>query len=150
MLSIIRCPFDHTCYCTSTIAIAQHQTCPMVMILAPCNSSHSKSMETNECCWYFRIMLRTEDTPYSVLLVPLVKELASILEGNCTVEELQQYKVILSNAILAKKKNELVNAYPWNANVQANGRAKWYHQVLGPTKAKETWYQASYGFSLLM
>ena len=61
-------------------------------------------------------VIRTEETPYSVL-VPLVKELASILEGNCSVEELKQYKAMLSNAI-AKKKNELFS----NANVQMAGQ----------------------------
>ena len=34
--------------------------------------------------------------PYSVLLC-LAEELVSILEGNCTMEELEQYKAMLSN-----------------------------------------------------
>jgi hypothetical protein len=63
---------------------------------------------------------RKEDSPYSVL-VPLAKELASILEGNCTVEELQEYKSFLSNSI-AKKKSEMMNARPWTADVQMAGK----------------------------
>jgi MULE transposase domain len=42
-------------------------------------------------------------TPYSVL-VPLAKELSSILEGNCTIEELKGYQDMLSNMIVAKKR----------------------------------------------
>ncbi len=49
---------------------------------------------------------RKESIPYSVL-VPLAKELASILEGNCTVEELEQYKEMLSNCF-TKKKHEIM------------------------------------------
>ena len=41
------------------------------------------------------------------VLVPHAKELASILEGNCTVEELEQYKAMLSNCI-KKKKHEIM------------------------------------------
>jgi hypothetical protein len=46
-------------------------------------------------------------TPYSVI-VPLAKELASLLEGNCSIEELQQYKEMLSDCIV-KKKSEIRN-----------------------------------------
>jgi hypothetical protein len=41
-------------------------------------------------------------TPQSVL-VPLAKELAQILERNCSPDELQQYKHFLSSAITKKK-----------------------------------------------
>lgn len=46
-------------------------------------------------------------TPYSVI-VPLAKELASLLEGNCSKDELEKYKVMLSDCIV-KKKNEIRN-----------------------------------------
>jgi hypothetical protein len=49
---------------------------------------------------------RKESIPHSVL-VPLAKELATILEGNCIVEELEQYKEMLSNFI-TKKKHEIM------------------------------------------
>ena len=42
-------------------------------------------------------------TPQSVL-VPLAKELAPILDGNCSTDELQQYKEDLSSAITEKKR----------------------------------------------
>ncbi len=55
-------------------------------------------------------VIRTESTPHSIL-VPLVKELASILEVNCTIEELQEYKGMLSSAKTKTKKIKLRNAH---------------------------------------
>ena len=50
---------------------------------------------------------KDNNTPYSVL-VPLAKELSSILEGNCTAEELEVYKQMLLDCIV-EKKNEIKN-----------------------------------------
>ena len=57
----------------------------------PCNTQQETYTYGDNCMLVFpdhdkQINVRTEDTPYSVL-IPLVKELASILEENCTVEE---------------------------------------------------------------
>jgi hypothetical protein len=46
-------------------------------------------------------------TPYSVI-VPLAKELASLLEGNCSMDELERYKGMLADCIV-RKKNEIRN-----------------------------------------
>ena len=46
-------------------------------------------------------------TPYSVI-VPLAKELASLLEGNCSMDELERYKEMLADCIV-RKKNEIRN-----------------------------------------
>ena len=104
----------------------------------PCNTQQETYTYGDNCMLVFpdhdKEVIRTEDTPYSVL-VPLVKELASILEGNCSVEELQQYKAMLSNAI-AKKKNELVSAMQIHGMQMCKWQGKWYRQVFGPTKSK--------------
>ncbi len=47
-------------------------------------------------------IIGVDSTPYSVL-VPLAKELAQILEGNCSADELQHCKDFLSSAIAEKK-----------------------------------------------
>ena len=64
MLSIIRCPFDHTFYCTSTIAIAQHQTCPMVVILAPCNTQQETHTYGDK--WMLLVFPDHEDRGHSL------------------------------------------------------------------------------------
>ena len=74
----------------------------------PCNTQQETNLySTNEDAMFVfpelaPPVVRKESIPYSVL-VPLAKELASILEGNCTVEELEQYKAMLSNCIAKKK-----------------------------------------------
>ena len=55
-------------------------------------------------------IIGVDSTPYSVL-VPLAKELAQILDGNCSPDELQTYKDFLSSTI-AEKKKELMKANP--------------------------------------
>ncbi len=70
----------------------------------PCNTQQETTLystnEDEDAAFVFPevapTVVRKESIPYSVF-VPLAKELASILEGNCTVEELEQYKAILSN-----------------------------------------------------
>lgn len=57
------------------------------------------------------------NSPYSVLF-PLLKELTSILEGNCSNDKLSYYKDMLSNAIV-KEKRELSNA---SSSVQPSGK----------------------------
>ncbi len=82
----------------------------MKIIDNPCNTQQETNLySTNEEDAMFGFpelalpVVRKESIPYSVL-VPLAKELTSILEGNCTVEELEQYKTMLSNCSITKKK----------------------------------------------
>jgi len=46
-------------------------------------------------------IIGVDSTPYSVL-VPLAKELAQILDGNCSPDKLQTYKDFLSSSIAEK------------------------------------------------
>ena len=61
----------------------------------PCNTQRETNTYGNDdCVMVFpdhdaRAVARRESTPYSVL-VPLAKELAPILDGNCSTDELQQ------------------------------------------------------------
>jgi hypothetical protein len=50
---------------------------------------------------------RNFNTQYSAT-VPLAKELASLLEGNCSMDKLEQYKEMLLDCIV-KKKNKIRN-----------------------------------------
>ena len=78
----------------------------------PCHTQQeTNTYGSNDCLLVIPVHIDSpavsqESTPYSIL-VPLVKKLSSILDGNCTGEELQQYNDMLSNAI-AKKKNEIM------------------------------------------
>lgn len=78
----------------------------------PCDTQQeTNTYGTDDCGLVFpnidspQIAVRN-DSPYGVLH-PLLKELASILEGNCTVQKLTHYKDMLSNSI-AKEKRELL------------------------------------------
>ena len=73
----------------------------------PCNTQQeTNTYGSDECGLVFPdpvLPLQNLDSPYGVL-VPLVKELVGILEGNCTVEKLQHYKDLLSGAIATERK----------------------------------------------
>ena len=102
----------------------------------PCNTQQETTLystnEDEDAALVFPELIptvvRKESVPYSVL-VPLAKELASILEGNCTVEELQQYEAMLSNCI-TKKKHEIMaqrgsaNGSMVSSSVRSNKKLK--------------------------
>ena len=102
----------------------------------PCNTQQETTLystnEDEDAAFVFPevapTVVRKESIPYSVL-VPLAKELASILEGNCTVEELEQYKAMLSNCI-TKKKHEIMaqrgsaNGSMVSSSVRSNKKQK--------------------------
>ena len=102
----------------------------------PCNTQQETTLystnEDKDAAFVFPevapTVVRKESIPYSVL-VPLAKELASILEGNCTVEELEQYKAMLSNCI-TKKKHEIMaqrgsaNGSMVSSSVRSNKKLK--------------------------
>jgi hypothetical protein len=64
--------------------------------------------------------------------VSLAKELASLLEGNCSMDKLEQYKEMLSDCIIKKKKKNKLRKQSQNAsvgtmmssNVQSNKKLK--------------------------
>ena len=74
----------------------------------PCITQHETTLySTNDDAMFVfpeitPTVVRKESIPY-IVLVPLAKELASILEGNCTMEELEHYKAILANCITETK-----------------------------------------------
>ena len=63
--------------------------------------------------------IATNNSPYSVLF-PLLKELTSILDGNCSIDRLSHYKDMLSNAIV-KEKRELLERSNGLSSVQTAG-----------------------------
>lgn len=80
----------------------------------PCNTQQETNAYGSDDCVLvfpdFVVPPLKHDSPYGVL-VPLAKELAGILDGNCTVEKLRQYKERLSNSIAEKEKQELTNRH---------------------------------------
>lgn len=78
----------------------------------PCNTQQeTNTYGTDDCLLVFPAVddsheVTMNHSPYSVLF-PLLKELTSILEGNCSVDRLLHYKDMLSNAIVNEKRELL-------------------------------------------
>ena len=92
----------------------------------PCNTQQETNMYgTDDSLLVFPAVDNSQavtmnNSPYSVLF-PLLKELTSILEGNCSVDRLSHYKDMLSNAI-AKEKRELLERSNGSSSVKPRGK----------------------------
>ena len=92
----------------------------------PCNTQQeTNTYGTDDCLLLFSAVDNSDtvtmnNSPYSVLF-PLLKELTSILEGNCSVDRLSHYKDMLSNAI-ANEKRELLERSKGSSSVQPCGK----------------------------
>ena len=100
----------------------------------PCNTPQETNTYGNDDCMVVfpdhdaRALSSVKSTPYSVL-VPLAKELAQILDGNCSPDELQVHKNYLSTAITEKKKelmkaNRVAKGKMVSSSVASNKRMK--------------------------
>ena len=63
------------------------------------------------------------NTPYSDI-VPLAKEFASLLDGNCSMDELKQYKEMLLDCIVKKKDEAIRNQSGKQSKCWKNGVIK--------------------------
>ena len=111
----------------------------------PCNTQQETNMYgTDDSIIVFfpnidSPIVTKNNSPYGVLL-PLLKEPTSILEGNCSVNKLSQYKEMLSNSIAKEKKelfdeqngaNGTVPAQPSGKMVSSSVRSNKRHRTHG-------------------